>query len=152
MTRPEAVVRGLSPLLREGGRLVAELGGRRNIAIIEGALRAALEAEGVPRGQQAPVWFFPSAAEYAALLEAYALEPRMLALFDRPTPLEGGEGGLATWLRMFAASLLAGLPSDRLEAVVRRVENATRAELWHEDRWVVDYRRLRVFAVRIDER
>ena len=148
MTQPEAVLRGVRALLRPHGRLVAELGGRGNIALIEGALRAALDTEGLPRERQARPWFFPSVAEYAALLEEHDLEPRMMALFDRPTPLEGGVGGLAAWLRMFGRPLLGELPADRVQAVLARVEAATRSELWRDGAWVADYRRLRLVAVR----
>ncbi len=153
MTRPEAVLRGLRALLRPGGRLVAELGGRGNVAIVEGALRDALEAEGVPREQQPSPWYFPGLAEYAALLEQHGFEPRVMTLFDRPTTLEDGAAGMAGWLRMFGHPWLAELPPDLSAAVIARVEAAVRPRLWREDgdengRWVVDYRRLRVVAVR----
>lgn len=155
MTRPQAVLRGLHTLLRPGGRLVAELGGRGNVAIVETALRDALEAEGVPRERQPEPWYFPGLAEYAALIEQHGLEPRAMTLFDRPTTLEDGEAGMAGWLRMFGHPWLAGLPSDLAEAAIARVEAAVRPRLWREDgggggRWVVDYRRLRVVAVRGD--
>ena len=155
MTRPEAVLRGLRTLLRPGGRLVAELGGRGNVAIVEGALGGALEAEGVPRERQPKPWYFPGLAEYAALLEQHGFEPRVMTLFDRPTTLEDGEAGMAGWLRMFGHPWLTGLPSDLADAAIARVEAAVRPRLWREDgegggRWVVDYRRLRVVAVRGD--
>ena len=150
MTRPEAVLRGLCALLRPGGRLVAELGGRGNVAIVENALRDALEAEGVPREQQPRPWYFPGLAEYAALLERHGFEPRVMTLFDRPTTLEDGVAG---GLRRFGHPWLAGMPPDLAAAVIARVETAVRPRLWREDgeeggRWVVDYRRLRVIAVR----
>ena len=153
MTRPQAVLRGLHTLLRPGGRLVAELGGRGNVAIVEGALRDALEAEGVPRERQPEPWYFPGLAEYAALLEQHGLEPRVMTLFDRPTTLEDGAAGMAGWLRMFGHPWLAELPPDLADAVIARIEAAVRPRLWREDggdggRWVVDYRRLRVVAVR----
>ena len=146
MTRPDAVLRGVGALLRPGGRLVAELGGRGNVAAIERALRDALAAEGAPPARRA--WFFPGVAEYAALLERHGFEPRLLTLFDRPTPLEGGEGGMAAWLRMFARPWLAGLPAARAAAVLARAEEALRPALWRGGGWVADYRRLRVAAVR----
>lgn len=153
MTRPEAVLRGLRALLRPGGRLVAELGGRGNVAIVKNALRDALEAEGIPRERQPRPWYFPGVAEYAAVLEQHGLEPRVMTLFNRPTTLEDGEAGMAGWLRMFGHPWLAELPTDLAAAVIARVEETVRPRLWREDgaeggRWVVDYRRLRVVAVR----
>ena len=155
MTRPKAVLRGLRALLRPGGRLVAELGGHGNVAIVEGALRDALETVGMARERQPRPWYFPSLAEYAALLEQHGLEPRLMTLFDRPTTLEDGADGMAGWLRMFGHPWLAELPPERAEAVIARVEAAVRPQLWREDeadggRWVADYRRLRVVAVRGD--
>ncbi len=153
MTRPEAVLQGLRALLRPGGRLVAELGGRGNVAIVEGALRDALEAEGAPRERQPRPWYFPALAEYAALLEQHGFEPQLMTLFDRPTTLEDGAAGMAGWLRMFGHPWLADLTPGHANAVIARVEAAVRPRLWREDgeaggRWVVDYRRLRVVAVR----
>ena len=155
MTRPEAVLRGLRTLLRPGGRLVAELGGHGNVATVEGALRDALEAEGMARERQPRPWYFPSLAEYAALLEQHGFEPRSMTLFDRPTRLADGADGMAAWLRMFGHPWLAELPPERAVAVIARTEQAVRAQLWREDeaeggRWVVDYRRLRFVAVRGD--
>ena len=153
MTRPKAVLRGLSALLRPGGRLVAELGGHGNVVTVEDALRDALEAEGVARERQPRPWYFPSLAEYAALLEQHGFEPRLMTLFDRPTTLEDGEPGMAAWLRMFGHPWLAQLSAASTVAVIARVEAAVRPQLWREDedeggRWVVDYRRLRLVAVR----
>ena len=155
MTRPKAVLRGLSALLRPGGRLVAELGGHGNVVTVEDALRDALEAEGVARERQPRPWYFPSLAEYAALLEQHGFEPRLMTLFDRPTTLEDGEPGMAAWLRMFGHPWLAQLSATSTVAVIARVEAAVRPQLWREDeaeggRWVVDYRRLRLVAVRGD--
>ena len=150
MTRPDAVLRGVRALLRPGGRLVAELGGRGNVAAIERALRDALAAEGAPLPERA--WYFPGAAEYASLLERSGFEPRLLTTFDRPTPLEGGEGGLAAWLRMFAGPWLAGLSAAGVEAAIARAEASLRPSLWRGGVWVADYRRLRVIAVRSEDR
>ena len=152
MTRPEVVLHGVARLLRPGGRFVAELGGHGNVAVIEGALREALARQGVPAERQPRVWYFPSEAEYGSLLQQHGLDVRELALFDRPTPLEGGERGLAEWLRMFAAPYFATLPEDRVDAAIADVKQTTRARLWRDGGWVVDYRRLRFVAVRTDER
>ena len=149
MTRPEAVLHGVVGLLRPGGRFVAELGAAGNIATVEAALRSALVEAGVPRAEQPAPWYFPSPAAYASLLEQHGFEVRALWCFERPTPLEGGEQGLAAWLRMFAGQLLAPLSADGERSVVRAVEERTRAALWQDGTWVADYRRLRFRAERM---
>ena len=135
--------------LKPGGRFVAEMGGRRNIDIVKGALRAALAAAGVPRERQPQLWYFPTPGQQCTRLEEQGLEVRRLAYFDRPTPLEPGEQGLRDWLRMFAGPLLELVPAARREGVLTAVEEATHADLYREDRWVVDYVRLRFLAVRV---
>lgn len=150
MTEPEAVLRGVAALLRPGGRFVAELGAAGNIATVETALRDALDEAGVPREAQPAPWYFPTPAGYAALLERHGLELRALWHFARPTPLEGGAEGLARWLHMFGATFFEGLTPERIEQVARRVEDATRAELWRDGQWVADYRRLRFWAERTE--
>ena len=149
MTRPEAVLRGVAGLLRPGGRFVAELGAAGNIAIVEAALRAALEEAGVPRAEQPAPWYFPSPADYASLLEQHGFEVRALWCFERPTPLEGGPEGLDAWLRMFAGRFLAPLSRADASAVVRAVEDRTSARLCRDGTWVCDYKRLRFRAERV---
>jgi hypothetical protein len=90
-------------------------------------------------------WYFPTIGEYAAVLETAGLEVAAAWLFDRPTPLEG-EHGLANWLRMFGLHLLGGDadPDARLAAI----EDDLRPTLWRDGSWWVDYRRIRVVAVK----
>ncbi|MGL4549654.1 MAG: class I SAM-dependent methyltransferase [Gemmataceae bacterium] len=125
---PEAAVRAVAAALKPGGRFVAEFGGKGNVAAIAAAYGAGL-----------PDWYFPGVAEYAALLEGHGLEVRFATLFDRPTPLDG-EAGLRDWVRQFAPAVP--------EAEYGRVEAAARHALWRDGRWVADYRRLRVVAVK----
>jgi len=47
-----------------------------------------------PRPAEINPWFYPSASEYATLLETNGLEVRFITLFDRPTPLADGEAGM----------------------------------------------------------
>ena len=58
---------------------------------------------------------------------------------------------MARWLEVFADGMLDALPADKREAVVADAVAQARAQLWdaRQERWVVDYRRLRVVAVRL---
>jgi trans-aconitate methyltransferase len=146
VTDAEGAARCTAAALRPGGRFVAEFGGRGNVRLIVSALQqAAAERAGVAVRHP---WYYPSVGEYAALLERHGLEVRTAALFDRLTPLEGGDAGLGNWLAMFAGSMLAAVPEERRAAVVARAGELLRPALFRDDAWHADYRRLRVVAVR----
>ena len=102
---PEDVVKCISNALKSGGRMAVEFGGKYNIhqahTALENAINA-LEKPGV-RGRQDK--YFPSIGEYTPLLENYGLEVRQAFLFDRLTPLEGGEEGLRNWYTQFTGRL-----------------------------------------------
>jgi trans-aconitate methyltransferase len=141
----EGAVRCIARALKPDGRFVAEFGGKGNVAGIIAAVRqAAAEVVGVPVEHG---WYYPSVGEYAPLLERHGLEVRSAALFDRPTPLEGADG-FRDWLRMFRGGLLDRVPESAREAVVARAEEIARPQLFRDGRWVADYRRLQVAAVR----
>jgi hypothetical protein len=82
-------------------------------------------------------------------LERHRLEVTLAALFDRPTPLDGPDG-LRRWVEMFGGDFLGRVPSDRRDEFFAGVEDHARTDLFRDGRWVVDYRRLRVVAVRTD--
>jgi trans-aconitate methyltransferase len=129
--------------LRPGGRFVAEFGGKGNIATVQAALRAVL---GPGADAQSP-WYYPSIGEYSAVLERHGFEVRNASLFDRPTPLEG-ENGLDQWLRMFGQTYLGKLSPEQGDGLVRQLEELLRPALYSDGIWTVDYRRLRVVAIR----
>jgi SAM-dependent methyltransferase len=140
---PDGAAASIARALRPGGRFVAEFGGKGNIATVQAALRAVL---GASADEQSP-WFYPSIGEYSAILERHGLEVRNASLFDRPTPLDG-EDGLDQWLRMFGQTYLRQFPPDRANDIVHRLIEDLRPALYRDHIWTVDYRRLRVVAVR----
>jgi trans-aconitate methyltransferase len=143
---PERVAASVWRVLAPGGRFVAEFGGKGNIRSVIGAFRRAFPAMGMTFPEDANPWYYPSVGEYAQLLEAHGFEVNLAELFDRPTPLEDGERGLENWARMFAGSYLARIAPEKLETFLREVERQSRAALFHNGEWVLDYRRIRVRA------
>lgn len=143
-----AVARRICQHLRPGGRFVAELGGQGNVGEIIAATLHQLRRHGHPRPQGADWWYFPSVGEYAAVLEAQGLRVQLALHFDRPTPLADPETGLRDWLGQFGNLFFAGLSAAERAAVLADVEADLRPLLWHDGRWVADYRRLRVVAER----
>jgi SAM-dependent methyltransferase len=150
MSPPEAVAASVLRALKPGGRFVAEMGGKGNIATIIGALYQALDEEDIPRDQIRNPWYFPSIGEYASLLERAGFEAVFMHLFDRPTPLDDCPNGIADWVRMFGGAFLAVVPPGRRVHVQERMNALTRPRLYREGRWVGDYRRLRFRAVKLD--
>lgn len=143
--RAEDAVQAIARALRPGGRFVAEFGARGCVAQI---IEAVAHSLGTPAESVSP-WYFPSVSEYTALLEKHHFEVRFATLFDRPTPLEDGEQGLRNWLHMFAGNLLSKLDERRREQLFVEVEDRLRERLWKTDRWVADYRRIRIVAVKL---
>ncbi len=139
----EGSVASIAAALRPGGRFVAEFGGHGNIATVQAALRTVL---GPGADDQSP-WYFPSIGDYAPLLERHGLEVRNASLFDRPTPLEG-ENGLDHWLRMFGQTYLRPLSPEQADNIVRQLVAELRPALYRNGIWTVDYRRIRVVAIR----
>jgi trans-aconitate methyltransferase len=140
----DAAADSIARTLRPGGRFVAEFGGSGNTRSILNALRAVLGSEADARCP----WYYPSIGEYASVLERHGLQVRRAELFDRPTPLEG-ETGMEDWLLMFCGIFFAGLPTDQVTARMREVVRLLRPERYSDGVWSVDYRRLRVLAVKI---
>lgn len=141
----DGAVASVARALRPGGRFVAEFGGKSNIASVQAALRAVL---GPSADEQSP-WYYPSIGEYAPILERHGLELRNASLFDRPTPLEG-ENGLDQWVRMFMQTYLRQFSPERADEVVAQLVERLRPTRYRDGVWTMDYRRLRVQAVKIN--
>jgi trans-aconitate methyltransferase len=145
MPRAGEVVGCVRRALRPGGRFVAELGGARNIEGILEALGAALAEAGLPA--PAVPWYFPTPAEYAALLEAGGFRVARMEYFPRPTPLTDCPNGLADWVQMFGGSITAQVPAALLPELLARVNQLAAPRLRRDGRFIADYWRLRFVAV-----
>jgi trans-aconitate methyltransferase len=148
ITNPEPAIVSIASALHHHGRFVAEFGGKGNISGLMSAMQRAWENLHLPTAVPL-VWYYPSVAEYAGLLEKHGLEVTYATLFDRPTPLEDGERGLHNWLNMFAGPFLSTLPEHLREKWKDKVANEARRDLFRNDHWVLDYRRLRVVAHKV---
>lgn len=143
---PEQVIARIWEALKPGGRFVAELGGKGNIASILSAFHQVFEEMGYSVKPELIPWYFPSIGEYASLLEKQGFEVTYAILFDRPTPFEDGEKGLHHWMEMFGKTLLMELPLDKHTQVLTKLENRLKPKLYQNGIWIADYRRLRVVA------
>jgi SAM-dependent methyltransferase len=144
MREPARVLRGVHRSLRPGGRFIGEFGGHGNVAAIRIALAAVLGARGraVP-----PLWYFPTADEYAHELRAAGFRVDEIASIPRPTLLPTGlEGWLKTFGQTFMAQLEPAERPDALCAATALLEPVLRDSA---GRWIADYVRLRFAATLI---
>jgi trans-aconitate methyltransferase len=145
---PEAAADCIRRALKPGGRLVAEFGGHRNVGQVVNALTTELALHGYPEAMSRNPWYFPSIAEYTALLERLGMEPVFARLNDRPTLLDGGYEGLASWLSMFGDSFFEGVPDDERSRICEAVAQRLQPDLFRDGNWYADYRRLQIVAMR----
>jgi hypothetical protein len=79
------------------------------------------------------------------------LEVREARLFDRPTQVEG-EDGFENWLAVFARGALAGSTTGvdprRETEIFQAVSERLRHSRYRGGVWTLDYRRLRLVAVK----
>lgn len=144
MTDPDAVIAGVARALKPGGRFVGELGGSGNVAIVRDALYQVLAARGIDGAALDP-WFFPTAEDYRARLEAHGFTVKRIELFERPTPIPTD---LAGWLANFADSFLMVLEESARKTAIEEIAALAGPKLRAADGgWVLDYVRLRFAAV-----
>ncbi len=140
---PVAAIRRIKAALKPGGRFAAEFGGFGNVAAIVTALRAVAKIHGGDPLLTAP-WYYPTDAEYRALLEAEGFKVDRIGLFPRPTPLPTGVEG---WLTAFRKPFFDQFPEgQRAEALATIIDLLRPVLADQSGRWSADYVRLRVRA------
>lgn len=141
------VISSIRESLKNGGRFVAEFGGKGNIESIIQALYNALEKIGVKTASNLNPWYFPSIGEYAAKLEKQGFEVTYSHLFSRPTLLQDKDAGLANWIKMFGGNFFKELSEEEKTMVIQDVEKQLKPKLYQEGNWFADYRRIQVKAI-----
>ena len=145
MLEPDEVLRRIRQSLRSGGRFVAELGGQGNLTQVLIGLHRVLKANGYDPESVQP-WYFPSAEEYRERLIGQGFQVLSLDLFSRPTLLPGG---ITDWLGMFAQPFLDLVPDHLRGRILHETRESLGSTLKRaDDRWVVDYVRLRCQATK----
>jgi trans-aconitate methyltransferase len=145
MLNPEPVVAGVYRALKPGGRFVAECGGFGNIAAIRTGIRAVLALHGYALPEK-DSQFYPTADQYAAMLETAGFVQIDAKIIPRPTPLPTGMVG---WLKTFRQGFLdtMNVPSEKQPALWQEISDFLKPALCdHQGNWVADYVRLRFSA------
>lgn len=140
----DAMMTEVRRVLKQGGRFVAEMGGRGNIAAIRVAFMAVLARHGHTDDEEG-VNYYATPDAYCRRLVRHGFIVERMALIPRPTPLP--ESGMTGWLRTFRRGVLAELPEALRETVVAEIAALLEPALRDEDgNWTADYIRLRFIA------
>lgn len=133
--------------LQKGGRFVAEFGGKGNVQTITDEIIQQIKEAGFEYKDEQFPWFYPSIAEYSALMEEAGFRVTFAQHFDRPTQLDG-EHGLRNWIDMFGHLLFDGIPEQTKNQIITNVEANLREALYQDVHWLADYKRIRVIGVK----
>ncbi|WP_391559094.1 methyltransferase domain-containing protein [Robertmurraya sp.] len=144
VTQPKQALECIYKSLKQGGRFVAEFGGKGNVQTIINEISHQL---GRDSHRTDFPWYYPSIGEYSSLMETVGFRVTLAQHYDRPTPLEG-PNGLKNWIKMFALSFFRGLDEEKQEEIIKRIEHQLKSSLFHDNQWIADYKRIRVIAVK----
>lgn len=148
MRDAEEVVKAMGSALRPGGRLVVEFGGEDNIGQLLQAMTEVFGAEyGISFSDRNP-WYFPSIGEYSSLLETYGFRVALAHNFARPTILPDADKGLDHWMDNFADDFFFDFTYSEKQGAIERVKEKIREDLYIDNAWTLDYKRLRIVAVK----
>jgi SAM-dependent methyltransferase len=140
----DAMMAEVHRVLKPGGRFVAEMGGRGNIAAIRVGLMAVLARHG-HADREDGVNYYPTPEGYTRRLEFHGFQVQRIALVPRPTPLP--QTGMEAWLRTFRRGVIQSLPEHLRDTVVEETVALLAPALRDEEgNWVADYVRLRFIA------
>lgn len=146
--RQDVLIQNIADQLTPGGQLVCEFGGKGCAEYVHTTLEKIFVAHGLTYRR---TFYFPTVGEYAPILERHGLQVRYAVLFDRPTPQQT-ENGLADWIRMFDKAPFEGVDEVLKEQIIREAEKMLRPVLYHDGCWYIDYVRIRIKAVKQEEK
>lgn len=138
---------GIYQALKRGGRFVAEFGGKGNVQTITDEIIQQIKEAGFDFKEEQFPWFYPSIAEYSALMENVGSRLVFAQHYDRPTQLDG-ENGLKNWIEMFGNQLFHGIPVKAKTEIIKKVESNLKETLYKDGNWIADYKRIRVMGVK----
>jgi trans-aconitate methyltransferase len=133
--------------LKQGGRLVYEMGAKHNIESIHNALKKVLIDEGFEENTKTEVNFFSSAAEQAVMLEKVGFTISNIIQFERPTELVG-EDGMKNWIVQFCQSFFINIPQGKANLIINKAVSILKETNYENGKWYADYIRLRVKAIK----
>ena len=143
--KQDALAAHIANALKPGGTLVCEFGGKDCAESVHATLEQCFAKRGL---QYQRFNYFPTIAEYSAVLERNGLRPDYAVLFDRPTPQSPGKT-VVDWIEMFVRVPFRGMEEKQKGEILQEAENLLRPKLCRDGKWIIDYVRIRVRARKI---
>lgn len=144
---PEKALICVNDSLKKGGRFVGEFGGKNNIKRVETALRKELFNSGYKTNSELDIWYYPSAAEFASLLEDIGFTVNFMVYFKRDTYLKENDD-ISGWIEMFGKSFFHGVNREQRRQIIDRTQNSLKDTNYSDGKWFIDYIRLRFIALK----
>ena len=137
-------VQNIAKSLKCDGRFVCEFGGEGNAYHVISAMQEVF-ANHPAFGIFENPWYFPSVEAYRTLLESEGLRVEYIELIPRPTPMDD----ISNWLDIFANGITSHLTKAQFEIFKQECKEILKKTNYSKDEgWIVDYKRLRVKAVK----
>jgi len=145
---PDAVtaIKNISKHMKSGGRFVTEFGGKGCLHIVINEILYLMNDKHISFPVINDVLYYPSVSEYTTLLEKNGFEVVFACLFDRPTELNGGYDGLKNFIEMFLNWIFTKTAPKEKKEIIEMLYNRLENRLYINNKWIVDYRRIRVIA------
>jgi trans-aconitate methyltransferase len=134
--------------LKSGGRFVAEMGGRGNVGKMIAATQQVLLKHGYVDQAAIVMWYFPGLGEYTKLLEDQGFRVIFAAHYDRKTPLQDGDKGVAKWIAMFGDEYMKGVPEAEKQRLLKEITDLLEPHYNENGQWYADYKRLKFIAIK----
>lgn len=129
--------------LKNKGLLICEFGATNNINHISTTFNNVLKSF---NNEYINPFYFPTVEKHAQVLTHNAFTVESIYDYDRPTPLPYNELGLRHWMSQFFSTKLNEFAKEQQEVIFANVENQLRVTMFDGEKWIADYRRLRVIA------
>lgn len=144
----DSLIKTVYDNLKPGGRFVAEMGGRGNVGKMIAATQQVLLKHGYVDQAAIVMWYFPGLGEYTKRLEDQGFRITFAAHYDRQTPLQDGDKGIAKWIAMFGNEYMKGVPEGEKPKILEEITDLLEPQYNEDGQWYADYKRLRFIAIK----